>query len=52
VVDVPIDEVKEGTYELVGPKIQGNPYRFSLDTKVPVSVLKKGNPLQPNVLTY
>src|SRR3989338_11699661 len=37
---VPISELI-GTYELVGPKIQNNPYRFP-EELVPVEVLSKG----------
>lgn len=42
IVELPVKEIPNGTYELVGPKVQGNPYKFSTETKVGISVCKKG----------
>eukprot|EP01127_Copromyxa_protea_P003745 TRINITY_DN1352_c0_g1_i5.p2 TRINITY_DN1352_c0_g1~~TRINITY_DN1352_c0_g1_i5.p2 ORF type:complete len:304 (-),score=16.77 TRINITY_DN1352_c0_g1_i5:1080-1991(-) len=40
IVETPVSDIETGTYELIGPKVQGNPYRLPA-TKVPVPILRK-----------
>jgi len=41
IVAVPIEEIESGTYEIIGPKVQGNPYNLPVDVMTVVEVRKK-----------